>query len=205
MRSVKIEIYSDFVCPFCFLAEKPLLQAIEAVSLDIEIDLVWKPFELRPFPTPTLIPESAYLSRVWKESVYPMAERLQTDINFPRVSPQPYSKLAFEGGVFASLEERSFEYHHRIFTAFFQDQLNIGKIDILTQCAAEIGLDSENFRSALENRLYTKTCDNQLLTGQQEHAIQSVPTYIFSNGSRMSGMLGKEQLLEIILNESRLL
>ncbi len=36
----------------------------------------WLPFELRPYPTPILRPEGAYLQRAWRQSVYPLA-RLQ--------------------------------------------------------------------------------------------------------------------------------
>ncbi|MBW3636295.1 MAG: DsbA family protein, partial [Armatimonadetes bacterium] len=67
---LKLEIYSDYVCPFCLLAKAPLEEALRGLE---GVEVEWMPFELRPFPTPTLRPEDPYLPRVWEQSVYPMA------------------------------------------------------------------------------------------------------------------------------------
>lgn len=61
--TVKIKVWSDFVCPFCMIAEKPLLDAVKASGM--EVDIEWMPFELRPHPTPTLRPEGSYLQTIW--------------------------------------------------------------------------------------------------------------------------------------------
>ena len=45
-------------------------------------------------------------------------------------------------------------YNHRMFTAFFQEEQDIGQIVVLTNLAAEIGLDPAAFRQALEKRIY---------------------------------------------------
>jgi len=58
-------------------------QAIEGT----EARLVWTPFELRPYPPPTLRPEDDYLPRVWKLSAYPRAERLEVPIKVRTVLP----------------------------------------------------------------------------------------------------------------------
>ena len=63
---IKIQVWTDFVCPFCLLGEAIIEKAIEGLEVEIE----WMPFELRPYPTPTLKPEDEYLPRVWKASVY---------------------------------------------------------------------------------------------------------------------------------------
>ena len=53
--TVTIWVYSDYVCPYCFLAEFPLKEAVEGKDVTVE----WMPFELRPEPTPTLTPEGS--------------------------------------------------------------------------------------------------------------------------------------------------
>ena len=59
------------------------------------------PFELRPSPAPTLRPDGPYLQTAWKNSVYPLARRMGVEIRLPSVTPQPYTRLAFEGLEFA--------------------------------------------------------------------------------------------------------
>lgn len=127
--TVKIKIYLDYVCPFCFLAEAPLEEAIKGKDVDIE----WMPFELRPYPNETLRPEGDYLQRTWKQSVYPMADRMGIKIVLPNVSPQPYTHLAFEGFQYAKEKGRGNEYNIRLLRAFFQEEQDIGNMNVLTK------------------------------------------------------------------------
>lgn len=66
-----IDIYTDLVCPYCLLAE----HAIRDLIKDEDVSIRWRPFELRPYPVPTLRPEEPYLPDIWKRSVYPTAEK----------------------------------------------------------------------------------------------------------------------------------
>ena len=69
---MKATIYSDYVCPFCFLE----IPALERLRDEEGVELDYRAFELRPEPVPTLPPDGEYLTRVWDQSVYPMAERM---------------------------------------------------------------------------------------------------------------------------------
>lgn len=51
------------------------------------------------------------LQNTWKQSVYPMAENMGIDIILPRVSPQPYNHLAFEGYQYAREKGKGKEYN----------------------------------------------------------------------------------------------
>ena len=193
---ISVKIYSDYVCPFCFLAEKPLNQAIDSLeSADINVE--WMPFELRPYPTPTLKPEGQYLKEAWKHSVYPMAKSMGIPIILPDVSPQPYTRLAFEGSIAASAQKKAKEYNHRIFTAFFQDGLDIGKQSILESCAADIGMDPYKFGLDLASGRFKSECERQLISGRELFQISSVPTFIINNDVRIAGVASKETLQSI--------
>lgn len=61
-----VTVYSDYVCPFCLLAEQALSDAIG--SRDIRIN--WRAFELRPDPVPTLRPEDPLTFRPFGTSPY---------------------------------------------------------------------------------------------------------------------------------------
>lgn len=193
---ISVKIYSDYVCPYCFLAEEPLIQAVDSFN-SAQIDIEWMPFELRPYPIPTLKPEGQYLKEAWKHSVYPMAKSMGIPIFLPKVSPQPYTRLAFEGSFAASAQNKAKEYNHRVFTAFFQDSLDIGKQSILESCAADIGIDSNKFGLDLNTGRFRNECERQLFIGREHLQISSVPTFIINNNVRVSGVLSKEKLLSI--------
>jgi predicted DsbA family dithiol-disulfide isomerase len=190
---VPIRVYSDFVCPFCFLAEFPLKEASAGKDVAIE----WMPFELRPYPTPTLRPEGDYLQNAWRNSVYPIARRMGVDIQLPTVSPQPYTRLAFEGLEFAKDKGKGDEYNDRVMRAFFQESRDIGDPDVLTQLAAEAGLDAQEFRHAISTREYGPRVKGLLRHAYEEIGIQGVPLFVI--GDRvLTGLQSKETLAEAI-------
>ncbi|OEJ25406.1 2-hydroxychromene-2-carboxylate isomerase [Streptomyces agglomeratus] len=191
--TVNIKVWSDYVCPFCLLAEEPLLKAVEGEDVEIE----WMPFELRPHPVPTLHPEGEYLQTVWKRAVYPMARRMKVDIKLPDVCPQPYTGTAFEGYQFAKEHGKGTAYTPRVLRAFFQEGLDIGRIDVLTGIAAELGLPAEEFRRALEDGTYRQAHQDALATAEK-NLIQSVPTIIVGGTHRIEGVPHPAQLRKAI-------
>lgn len=187
-----IEVFSDFVCPFCYLAEQPLADAIE----DRDVQIAWQPFELRPQPTPTLRPEGDCLQSTWERVVYPMAERMGVPIVLPAVSPQPYSRLAFEGLAYAAEHGLGQRYTERIFRAFFIEQRDIGRAEVLADVAGELGLDADNFRVALDSGRYAEA-HQQALRRAAQLQITVVPTFLF-DGQRLEGTPSAESLHRLL-------
>lgn len=197
--TLKISVYSDYVCPFCFLAEQPFYEAIQGQE-DVEVE--WMPYELRPYPNETLRPEDDYLQITWKQSVYPLAKEMGVPITLPNVSPQPYTSLAFEGYQFARENGKGNEYNSRIFRAFFQEEQNIGDVDILTRLAEDVGLDPETYRHALENRTYKETHEKALAHATSQAEITAVPTFVIGK-TKVSGIQTKETLETLIEQERK--
>ncbi|MBC5775118.1 DsbA family oxidoreductase [Pontibacter sp. KCTC 32443] len=195
---LQIKIYSDFVCPYCFFGEVVLQKALQGIEKSVQIE--WMPFELRPYPTPTLKPEEDYLQNTWRDSVYPMADQLGIEIVLPDVSPQPYTELAFEGYQFAKEHGQGEAYTHRMFTAFFQQQQDIGNVDVLTSLAMEIGLDGKAFEQALLNRDYKVAHQQALQHAYKEAGISAVPTFVIGN-KMVRGLLREQDLRKLIEQE----
>jgi predicted DsbA family dithiol-disulfide isomerase len=197
---IQIKVYSDYVCPYCFYGEVVLERALSEIKNRDKVAVEWMPFELRPEPTPTLKPEDDYLQNVWRDSVYPMALQLGIDMKLPHISPQPYTHLAFEGYQFAKEQGMGEVYTDRMFKAFFQEELNIGDIDVLTKLAGEIGLDNQEYREALETRKYKAEHKQALKHAYEEAGVQAVPTFIIGN-KVVRGLLRQEDLRKLIEQE----
>lgn len=170
----KITIYSDYVCPFCLLAEQVLTKAIG----ERDIPLTWSAFELCPDPVPTLRPEDPYLPAIWQRSVYPLAEQLGVPIRLPSISPQPRTAKAFELLALAQDTRLDHAYSMRVLRAFFQEDRNIGDTDTLVELAADAGLDADEARTALESRTYAAWHQEALRHAHEDMAITSVPTIV---------------------------
>ncbi|MER3424886.1 MAG: 2-hydroxychromene-2-carboxylate isomerase [Nitrospiraceae bacterium] len=191
--SATIRVYSDYICPYCFFAEAILEQVTKGKDLLVE----WMPFELRPAPQPTLKPEGEYLQRVWAQSVYPMAQQLGIPIILPRISPQPHTHLAFEGYQYAKAHGKACEYNHRMFTAFFQQEQDIGDVDVLAKLAGELGLNQEEFKEALLTRRYRHLHRQALLHAYKEARITAVPAFVIGDHA-IRGLPAKADLERFI-------
>jgi predicted DsbA family dithiol-disulfide isomerase len=146
----RITVWSDYVCPFCYL-EAPVLERIRREFGDA-VDVDWRAFELRPEPEPTLDPDGAYLHTVWNRSVYPMARERGMTLRLPPV--QPRSRRALELAELAREKGRFDEVHDGLFRAFFEQGKDIDDLDVLADVAAGAGLDPVETRAALEQGTY---------------------------------------------------
>jgi predicted DsbA family dithiol-disulfide isomerase len=96
------------------------------VRSEPRVEVIWRAFELRPEPVPTLDPRGEYLQTAWKNSVYPLAERLGVTMKLPPL--QPRSRIAHEAAHWARSEGRFDDYHAEVFRAFFERGEDIGDV-----------------------------------------------------------------------------
>ena len=149
--SVEVDVWSDYVCPFCYLELPELARLRERFGDTVAIR--WRAFELRPDPVPTLDPDGEYLHRVWGEAVYPMAAARGMVLRLPPV--QPRSRLAHEAAAFARDRGRFDAVHEGLFRAFFQDGRDLAAVSVLKEVAAGAGLDPDALDAALAEGRYT--------------------------------------------------
>ncbi|MGG4268064.1 DsbA family oxidoreductase [Peribacillus simplex] len=196
--TVKIKAYSDFICPFCFLGKGPLDEIVKEKDVEVE----WMPFELRPSPYSKIDPwkEPDKLSS-WDSYILPVAKKLGIDMRLPRISPHPYTHLAFEGCQFAKEYGKGNEFHDRVFTAFFQEEQNIEDIEVLTKLAGEVELSEDDFREALVSRRYREVHQEALKHAYEEADIKAVPTFIIGD-EVIQGLASKERLVQVIEKEA---
>lgn len=171
---MKAIIYSDYVCPFCFLE----IPALERLRDEHGVELDYRAFELRPEPVPTLDPAGEYLTTVWNNSVYPMAHRMGVQIRLPPV--QPRSRLAFEGAEFARDAGKLAEYTRAVHEAFFQRGLDIGVAEVLVEVARGVGLSQEEFRAALGDHRYLARVVEQEREAQ-DLGVHAVPAVVLGD------------------------
>lgn len=189
---VRLEVFSDYVCPFCWLAE-PALHELQKREPNVEI--VWKAYELRPEPNPTLNPAGEYLTRVWRDSVYPLAERLGVTMRLPPV--QPRSRLAHEAAKWAQTLGRFDDYNAALFRAFFERGEDIGTTEVLVKLAADLELDATNLRDALDKRKF----ESSVVNDEQEAAVlgmSGVPAFVANRRAALSGVQSVEAFQGLI-------
>jgi predicted DsbA family dithiol-disulfide isomerase len=151
-QRIALDIWSDYVCPFCYL-ELPLIQRLQQ-EVGARLQVAWHAFELRAAPVPTLDPDGAYLHDIWGRSVYPMARQRGMQLRLPPV--QPYSRKAFEAVEHARTVGHFDAMHVALFRAFFEDGRDIGNIETLLDIGAASGLNTALLKDALDAGTYTQ-------------------------------------------------
>jgi len=164
-------------------------------TLDREVRVRWRAFELRPEPVPTLDPNGDYLVSAWKNHVYPLAAKMNMDLKRPPV--QPRSRLAHEAVKWAESLERFEEYHIALFRAFFSHGKDIGKIEVLKELASGLGLNGKSLQKSLAAGEYTA----RVLADQQEAVqarVRAVPAFVVNGQVVAAGVQTAERLRELL-------
>jgi predicted DsbA family dithiol-disulfide isomerase len=160
---VDLDIWSDYVCPFCYLMVPALARLGDEFGEDLKVR--WRAYELRPDPVPTLDPEGDYLGDVWSHSVYPLAAERGMVLQLPNV--QPRSRLAHEASHFARVQGRFEAMNEGIFRAFFQRSEDIGKAGVLVEIGHGVGLDETSLSRVLHHRTQRDS-----VLADEEHAAE---------------------------------
>jgi predicted DsbA family dithiol-disulfide isomerase len=167
---VRLEVFSDFVCPFSYLAE-PALERLRAEGVTV----AYRAFELRPYPAPLPDPADPGAAAAWTAAVAPLAERLGIEIRRPPL--QPRSRKAHELAAFAAEKGCRDEVRRALYRAHFVEGRDIGRIDVLVELAAGAGLDASEAKVVLDLDSYAAG----VVAAQQEaweREIVGVPSFV---------------------------
>ena len=147
--------------------------------------MVWKAFELRPDPALSLDPAGEYLTRVWRDSVYPLAERLGMTMRLPPI--QPRSRRAHEAAKWAQTQDQFNAYNAALFRAFFERGEDISDIDVMGNLARDLGLDDSSLRASLESKQF----EPSVIADEREAAelgVHAVPAFVFNRRFALTGV-----------------
>ena len=180
----KVEVYFDYMCPFCYVGLSYLAQEVAAYP---DIELVYKSVEAHPRTEPAM--DLGDRLEEWSQRMREMMEKANLPYNTP-LNPIPRSDKAFWGMLY--LQERGFdleEYHANLFRKAFVESSNIEDIDVILSCADGYLIDQEDFRNALLEGRYEKVQQDALVTAYITNKIEYVPTLI-SGKKRLDAKAG---------------
>src|SRR5687767_4228976 len=149
---MKVEIWSDVMCPFCYIGKRRLEHAIEQLPFKSDIVVEWKSYQLDP----------DIKNEPGKTVDQYLAERKGVTVAYARQMNGQVTRMAAEAGLEYNLDKavvaNSFDAHRfshlaaqqglgneaeeLIFRSYFKEGKNIADIDTLVQLGTEIGLDA---------------------------------------------------------------
>lgn len=157
--AIPITIYSDVICPWCFIGKRRFEAALAAPGGTYHVDVSWRPFELNPDMPAEGMERNAYrAAKFGAEKAQQLdAQMAETGrevgiaFAFDKMLRTPNTRLAHRLIWQAERESRDAqnEVVNRLFEAYFEEGCDIGKTDVLVGIAKEAGLDANAARTAL--------------------------------------------------------
>lgn len=204
---MKIEIWSDVICPFCYIGKRNLETALEQFADQKNIEIVWKSFQLDP-----TIPEIANESHIeylvkrkgmpaeqvqgMLANVTEMAKKVGLDYHLEK-SVVVNSQKAHQLIQFAKSKKLDNEAEERLFKAFFTEGKNIADTETLVQLGKDFGLDESEIKANLENEKF-KYEIAQDIQEAQNIGVTGVPFFVFDRKYAISGAQPTEAFLETL-------
>lgn len=204
---MKVEIWSDIMCPFCYIGKRNFEQALGQLGDKEEIQIRWRSFEL----SPELKTDPS------KNTYEYLAEKKGWTLDYTKKVHAQLTQTAKEAGLEYNFETvvpaNSFDAHRlshlaadhdlqdeaeeRLFAAHFTEGKNIDDEETLVQLGMEVGLPEEEIRAMLQGDLYTDAVQQDKEDARRV-GVQGVPFFVLNNKYAVSGAQPSEVFLEAL-------
>lgn len=193
---MKIEIWSDIACPFCYIGKRNFEDALEQFSENEFIDVEWKSFQLDPNAAPkTGVDAYTYLAELkgksleWSvqahQQITEMAAQAGLEYRFDIAKPantlqaHRLIQLAKSQGLGNEAEEA-------LFSAHFTEGRDLNQLSTIIEIGTDIGLSNEDLELLTDGNAFTDEVKRDIFEARQL-GINSVPFFVLDNKYGVSG------------------
>lgn len=198
---MKIEIWSDIGCPFCYIGEKQLNNALNEFAHKSNVTVVYHSFELDP-----AAPVDSGLTgpqMLVKKTGWPAKKVQQVNSQVTQTAQENGLDYDLEHAIYtntfnahrlihyAASFDKASEMRERLFKANLVEAKHVGNIETLAELATDIGLDKVAVLEMLSTDVYTANVrkDEAIAT---EYGITGVPFFVINGRYGISGAQGKK-------------
>lgn len=207
INKMKVEIWSDVVCPFCYIGKRNYEAALAQFANKNDIEIEWKSFQLDPSaPKGESIGQVEYLSQrkgLSKEQtsqmltqVTQMAKQVGLEYHLDKANIintfelHRIIQLAKEKGLGDKAEETFFK-------TYFTETKNLNDAAVVLSVAKEIGLTEEEVNKALTDKTYEDKVNTDIREAGQI-GVSGVPFFVFNRKYAVSGAQPAEAFLQTL-------
>ncbi|MEW9807970.1 DsbA family oxidoreductase [Mesorhizobium sp. ZMM04-5] len=205
-QAIRVDVVSDVVCPWCFLGQKRLDQAIAASGVDVAVH--WRPFQLDATIPAGGMDRKAYMNAKFgsEERVREAHGRLEAlgqaagiDYAFDAITVSPntldaHRTIRWAGSAGPEVQNRLVR---GLFSAYFERGLNIGDPAVLADAAAAAGMDRSVVESLLAGDADRDAVSEEAATASRM-GITGVPCFLFEGKYAVMGAQEASTLTDAI-------
>lgn len=203
--TIRIEIISDVVCPWCYIGKRRLEKAVQLASDRFDFEAEYFPFELNPHLPPEGVDFKNYLCNKFgseerfhqlTEHTRIIAAREGVEFNLHLQNKSPNTRNIHRIIMTAREEGKQLEAVEGFFRAYFTDGVDLSRIENLITIAGQAGLDEDQIATLLDSNtgnLEIEMAEKEL----QDLGITSVPLFIIENRFSISGAQSVEAFTKV--------
>ncbi len=195
-RPIVIDVWSDVMCPFCYMGDALLTAAIDAFEHPASVVVRYRSYQLMPhLPREAAVPVEELLVRekgiprtqaaAMHAQVAARGKQLGLAYQFDKVLAVN-TRAAHRLSHFAKQHGKQHALMRRLFEAYFTEGLHIGKDAVLSELAAEVGLDPAAALDVLASGAFDDAVTADVEQAR-EMGIQGVPFFLFDGKHAVSG------------------
>ena len=201
-----VKIISDIICPWCYIGKARFEKAIALLNKSINVQVEWLPYLLNPY-----MPKEGMDRKEYRSEKYGWEKSLQMDAQIVKVGKEDglnfnytilkHTPNTFEGHrliYLAKEEDKQNEVVERLFEAYFEEGLDIGKIPVLIQLGQEAGMDEKKLKNAFNTGKGVAEVTEEIEQSMNS-GIQGVPFFILNESIAFSGAQSPEIIVEAII------
>ena len=191
---IELDIFSDTICPWCYIGKKRLDKAIEKHN-HLEFKQTWRPFQLNPSIAPDGMDRQEYLvskfgsadaAKTIYDNIYEEGLKVGIDFNFDSIEITPNSFNSHRLLALAYEKNIQIEVLDDLFESFFLKGEDIGNPNILLSIATNNLIDEDELKNYLSNKDNIEPLANEELQARKM-GISSVPTFIVNKQIVING------------------
>lgn len=194
-RGLTIEIYSDVVCPWCYIGKRRLERALDQLNGAASARITWRPFQLNPTMPKDGMDRTTYLAakfgsrdafRQMEEHVLAAGAAECIPFAFEKVARTPNTFLAHRLIWHAEQQGCQDAVMESLFRGYFTEGADIGLVPVLGQLAGRAGLDAADVESFLQREEGTTEVKVEEAAGHRI-GIRGVPYFVLNGSISISG------------------
>lgn len=198
---MKIEIWSDVVCPFCYIGKRKLEKALDKFPYKDKIDIEWKSFQLNPDQVTD--PSLSTLQHLSQSKGWSMEQTREITSNVVNMAAAQGLDFDFDKAVVANTKNahrlihmaktigKGGEMKERLLQAYFSEGKNVDDATTLVSLGKEIGLEESTIKAMLESNQYEEAVDQDIYESRQL-GVRGVPFFVLDRKFGISGAQADE-------------
>lgn len=204
---LRVEVWSDVVCPWCYIGKRRFEAALDDLDGEIEVDLVYRPYQLDPTaPIGTATPVAEVYARKFggpdrAEQIFRQVTGIAAEEGLDFRMDQALRANTRDAHRLLWFAERidgvQGEVKERLLRAYFTDGRDVGDREVLVEVAADAGLDRDEVAAFLDGTDGVAEVE-ALLAAAHEHGITAVPTYVIDDAWAIPGAQEPETFVQVL-------